>query len=722
MDSGPIAPARLVVARRPAARVAAAACTVFALVASAAAQVQTSAVEHWAFVRPIRPDPAPVRDATWGREPIDSFVQHRLEVEGMPLSPPADPRTLIRRVSLDLIGLPPTREEIRAFLRDPSDAAYAALVDHLLARPQFGENLARGWLDLVRFADTNGVHHDHYRETSAYRDWVIRAFNDNLPYDRFVTDQIAGDLRANPTDDSLIASGFNRLHRIIDVGTALPEESFANNVIDRVTAVSTAFLGLTAHCAVCHDHKYDPIKQSDFYGLYAFFDNIDAAPETGQRSGTDFRRGLQPPYIELPSDEQKATLVRLGEEIARADARIEALDATAKDARDAGFDAQFKAARQERGRLVGQRDAVVMQVPAAMVMKERAEVRPTFVLLRGDYQTPGAQVERHTPAFLPPLEVAGEIPTRMDLARWIVAPEHPLTARVAVNRIWQQFFGVGIVKTSEDFGTQGERPSHQELLDYLAVSFVESGWDVKALIRRIVLSTTYQQASTAATANFVADPENRLLGRGPRFRLDAEVIRDQILATSGLLSPTMYGKSVKPPQPPGLWEAVALPDSYPRVHEASAGDGIYRRSIYTFWKRGLPPPQMTILDAPQRESCVARRERTNTALQALLLLNETEYMRAARHLAQTSLAGSMPAKERLDAVFETITGRIPSDTVRTVLLDAWADTRALYRETPADALALCGDDAGSAADTIELAAWTLTVSTIYNLDITRTKD
>jgi hypothetical protein len=696
-----------------------------ALLASAAAQDRAGAAGHWAFAKPERPAPPRLRDPSWARDPLDAFVLERLEAERLAPNPAADPRTLIRRLSLDLVGLPPTRDEVRAFVADPSEAAYEALVDRLLARPQFGENLARGWLDLVRFADTNGVHHDHYRELSAYRDWVIRAFADNLPYDRFVVDQIAGDLRPEAGDDAKIASGFHRLHRIIDVGTALPEESYTNNVVDRVTAVGTAFLGLTVHCAVCHDHKYDPISQREFFGLFAFFNNLDGAPETGGRHGTDFRRGLQPPYIEFPDPAQRAALEDLAPRIAAAQARIAALEAEPAEARRPDFDAELDAARKVRGRLIAERDAVVVEVPAAMVMKERGEPRPSFLLRRGDYQSPGPEVERHTPAFLPPLRPAGDLPTRLDFARWLVSPEHPLTARVAVNRIWQHLFGTGLVKTSEDFGTQGEAPSHPQLLDELAVSFVASGWDLKALVRRIVTSSTYRQASAAPTSRFRADPENRLLARGPRFRLDAEVIRDQILATSGLLQPTMFGRSVKVPQPPGLWEAVALPDSYPRVHVADPGDAIHRRSIYTFWKRSLPPPQMTILDAPAREACVARRERTNTPLQALLLLNETEYLRAAAHLARTSLASPMADAARLDAIFETVTARIPADAVRTELLALLDDLRASYRRAPDQARALLGEagEGGAPLDrTAEQAAWTLVVSTIHNLDLTRNKD
>ena len=643
---------------------------------------------HWAFVAPTAPAIPAVRDEKWSGQAIDRLVMHRLEAEGLQPQPRADRRTLIRRLTLDLTGMPPTREEIAAFLREESPEAYEQLVDRLLASPRYGEHMARYWLDLVRFADTNGIHHDHFRDLSPYRDWVIRSFNSNLGYDRFVTDQLAGDLFAEPTEDQRIASGFHRLHRIIDVGTALPEESFTLNVVDRVTSVGTAFLGLTLQCATCHNHKYDPVSQADFYAMFAFFNNLDAAPETGGRSGPDFLRGLQPPYIDLPTPEQAVAL------------------------------AELEAAPAE------ERDAFLVGVRGAMVMKERAEARPAFVLVRGDYQNPGAPVERATPAFLPPLQSENEVPTRLDLAHWLVAPAHPLTARVALNRFWQQLFGVGIVKTAEDFGTQGEWPTHPELLDYLAVSFVESGWDVKALIKQMVMAETYRQSSAAAPEAYARDPENRLLARGSRFRMDAEMIRDQILATSGRWNPAMYGRSVKPPQPPGIWAAVTLPDSYPRIHTPDAGEGIYRRSVYTFWKRGMPPPQMTILDAPTREYCTARRERTNTPLQALLSMNEVETLKAARHLAVATLGESQAADERLRILYETITSRLPDPVESGAWLELVRDVQTIYAQAPELAAQFCEDlplDAdGPAAP--EVAAWTMLVSALYNLDITKTRE
>ncbi len=568
-------------------------------------------------------------------------------------------------------------------------------MDRLLAKPQYGEHMTKYWLDLVRFADTNGIHHDHYREMTPYRDWVIRAFNENLPYDEFVKYQLAGDLYPEPTRDQLIASGFHRLHLIIDRGTALPEESYTRNVVDRVTAVGTAFMGLTVQCAVCHDHKYDPITTKDFYQLFAFFNNLDGEPETGGRQGTDFERGLQPPYISLATEAQEAKLAELDRRIDEVKTRIAEIEQRASKAGDEAqkktLDGGVEAGANRRSRKSRpRRQAFEATIPMAMVMKEKADRRPAHILIRGAYDNPGERVERDTPAFLPPMKKKDGSKTRMDLAEWFVSPEHPLTARVAVNRFWQQLFGVGIVKTSEDFGAQGEWPSHPDLLDYLAVSFVESGWDVKALMKQIVMSETYKQASEATPDRFESDPENRLLSRGSRFRMDSEMIRDQVLATSGLLNHEMYGKSVKPPQPAGLWKAVSMPSSYPRIYEPDTGDKIYRRSVYTFWKRGMPPPQMTILNAPSREACIARRERTNTPLQALLLMNEPEYLKAARHLAHETIADrSLSPADRLAVLYETITSRLPDAGETEAFLKMVDDLETIYRDNSNLADQLC---------------------------------
>ncbi|MCP4784668.1 MAG: DUF1553 domain-containing protein [Fuerstiella sp.] len=680
--------------------------------------------QFWAFVTPVMPK----QPADFDGAPIDRFVRRRLQEEGLDPAPAADKRTLIRRLSFDLTGLPPSRTEIRQFLAADSDRAYEKLVDRLLASPHHGEHMAKYWLDLVRFADTNGIHHDHYRELSPYRDWVIRAFSDNLPFDDFVRYQLAGDLYPEPSRDQLTASGFHRLHLIIDRGTALPEESFHRNVIDRVISVGTAFMGMTVQCAMCHDHKYDPMTMKDLYSLSAFFNNIDAAPETGGRRGTDFQRGLQPPYVNLSDQQQAAELARLNGEVASAEAALAAHRAEAAGAPKNGdqkqqAEAAAKQAEQKLDKVRQARDNYLITIPAAMVMKERADKRPAFVLLRGAYDKQGQQVGRTTPAFLPPLGVDEDNATRMDLADWFVSREHPLTARVTVNRFWQQLFGVGIVRTSEDFGAQGEWPSHPDLLDYLSVRFVDGGWNVRELLKEIVMSETYRQSSHAAPEAYKGDPNSRLLARGSRYCMDAEMIRDQVLASSGLLNRTMFGKSVKPPQPDGLWTAVSMPSSYPSQFEADSGEKIYRRSLYTFWKRGMPPPQMTILNAPTREECTARRERTNTPLQALLLLNETEYLKAARSLAASVLQDSSdkPA-DSVDAIYETITSQLPGKSERETLLKLVADLQSLYQQSPELAEELCADQPLPAGvSRPQWAAWTMLASSIYNLDITKNR-
>ncbi len=580
--------------------------------------------------------------------------------------------------------------------------------------------MARYWLDLVRFADTNGMHKDFYRNNIAYRDWVIRAFNGNLGYDDFVRYQLAGDLYDQPDSDQLAATGFHRLHLIIDRGTALPEESFFKNVTDRVTSVGTAFMGMTVQCASCHEHKYDPLTQKDFYSLFAFFNNIDAQSETnGGEKG-----GLQPPFTQLGTPGEQAELKDIDARLAILNPKVEQAKKIALAEKDPEKKKPLMQAARElvaqKNPLTRRRTQLDKTMIKAMVMKERGEVRKTHVMKRGRYDDPGEEVTRDTPAFLPPLKKKGEVASRMDLAEWFVSRENPLTARVAVNRFWQQIFGVGLVKTSEDLGAQGEVPSHPELLEHLTVSFLESGWDIKALMKQIVMSRTYRQSSVADSGQFRKDSENRLLSRGSRFRLDAEMIRDQILATSGLLSGEMYGKSVKPPQPDGLWKAVTM---IGERFKADSGEDIYRRSIYTYWKRGMPPPQLTILNAPIRDTCIARRERTNTPSQALLLLNENEYLKAARHLARKLITQETPRTgDPLAVAYETITSRLPDPKERALLELLVKDLEKSYLENPKLTEELCaGVTLNTAGERATLAAWTVLLNTLYNMDITKTR-
>jgi hypothetical protein len=654
----------------------------------------------WSFEPPRSQGLPIVSKSDWLGNRIDQFVLASLETKQIQPQPAADKRTLIRRITLDLTGLPPTRHEIYQFEQDDAPDSYRRLVDRLLATPQYGEHMARYWLDLVRFADTNGMHHDHYRELSQYRDWVIRAFNANMPFDQFTTEQLAGDLLENATIDQQIASGYNRLHMVMDKGTNPPQESYTRNVVDQVSAFGTVFMGMTLECSVCHDHKYDPVKQRDFYQLFAFFNNIDGDPETPGRD-------QQPPLIQLPTPEQTARLNELTEQLKACQQEME--KGTKKD--------------EELGRLKAAKVELEKSIPIALVMKERTEIKPAYILKRGAYDQPGEEVPRNTPSFLPPLESSGSIKSRLDLARWVTNAKHPLTARVTVNRFWQQFFGVGLVKTSEDFGAQGEYPSHPQLLDDLAIAFVESNWDVKSLVRSIVLSQTYLQSSRVSSAEYLADAENRLMARGSRLRLDSEVIRDQVLAISGRLNNAMYGKSVKPPQPADLWKTVSMVSSSTYSFQEDTGDKIFRRSFYTFWKRAMPPPQMTIFDAPTRESCTSRRERTNTPVQALLMMNETQYFEAARFLAQQMLAAGSSDATFLRGAFESITSHLPDETELADLQRGLDGFRSLYREDREAARAMTSDlSLATDEQRIELAAYTMVINTLFNLDAAKTRE
>lgn len=682
--------------------------------------------EFWSY-EPPRPHVLPtVGNRGWPASRMDQFVLATLEKKRMKPQPPADKRTLIRRVTLDLTGLPPTREEIHAFEQDGAPDAYLRLVDRLLSTPQYGEHMARYWLDLVRFADTNGMHHDHYRELSQYRDWVIRAFNANMPFDQFAIYQLAGDLLPNPTIDQQIASGYNRLHMVMDKGTNPPQESYTRNVVDQVSAFGTVFLGMTLECAVCHDHKYDPVKQKDFYQLFAFFNNIDGDPETPGRD-------QQPPILRLPTPEQTSSLSEFESQLSAVKREVDSLRQSIKDLPAEGKSAtekasplanQLKQKEEELSRLQAARDELERSVPIALVMKERSDVRPAYILKRGAYDQPGEEVSRNTPAFLPPLKSSDTLKTRLDLARWVTDNRHPLTARVTVNRYWQQFFGVGFVKTSEDFGTQGEFPNHPELLDDLTITFLDSNWDIKSLVKSIVMSQTYVQSSRVSQAEYLADSENRLLARGSRIRLDAEVIRDHVLAISGLLNNSMYGKSVKPPQPADLWKTVSMVSSSTYSFKEDTGDKIYRRSFYTFWKRAMPPPQMTIFDAPTRESCTSRRERTNTPVQALLMMNESQYFQAARHFAQQLLGTpNQSDAERLRMAFESITSHLPDADEQADLRSGLEGFRFIYRDDLDAARAIASDRTlTSDGECIELAAWTMVVNSLFNLDATKTRE
>lgn len=924
---------------------------------------------HWSLIAPRKADLPKVKNQKWVRNPIDSFVLARLEKEGLKPAPEAERRALIRRVSLDLTGLPPKPQEVEAFVKDKSPDAYEKLVDRLMASPHWGEHRGRYWLDAARYADTHGIHFDNYREVWAYRDWVINAFNRDMPFDQFTIEQLAGDLLPNASIEQKTASGFNRCNITSNEGGLIDEEYLVLYARDRTETTAQVWLGLTAGCAVCHDHKYDPFPQKDFYSLSAFFNNTtqgardgnvkDTAPiitvpkiedrprwdalpsdkeaakkrvEARKTSGrTDFATWKTNVSVEkltanLPkdqtifyaklADETERTLevtltnvsktLSLGTNAGWQDGAItskafttttnnvpeiqeagdferdqsftlsawvrltddkegalfgrmddpgkyrgwdfwiqdgkpgmhiihewpeNAIKVFSKNAIEAnrwthvlisydgsskaagikvyidgvnqelqvdkdqlkdtirttvplkigqrnkeapvnnagvqdirfysrafkpeeakematasriawllkknieaqtdsekeelytrwltGIDTEYPKALAARAQLDKEESDIRMRGTIAHVMQEKDAAAEAFILFRGEYDKRRDKVTPNTPGCLPAMST--NLPhNRVGLAKWLLTPEHPLTARVTVNRFWQELFGTGIVKTSGDFGVTGEMPTHPELLDWMAVEFRESGWDVKKFFKLLVTSSAYRQAAVLTPEKLAKDPQNRLLSRGPRFRMDAEMVRDYALATSGLLVPKLGGPSVKPYQPEGVWEAVAMPDSNTRNYKQDTGESLYRRSLYTFWKRAAPPASMDVFNAPNRETCVVRRERTDTPLQALVTLNDVQFVEAARNLAQHTLKeGGSKLSDRLDFMAETLLGRSLESKERKVAEASLKDLFSHYRQAPKDAEALIAmgeSKADASLDKPMLAAYTMLANELMNLD------
>jgi hypothetical protein len=911
---------------------------------------------HWSLETPVRPTEPRVRESAWVRNGVDRFIAAKLEEKGLKPLPQASRETLVRRVTLDLTGLPPTIAEVDAFLADTREDAYERLVDRLFDSPRYGEHMARYWLDAARYGDTHGLHLDNERSMWPYRDWVVGAFNRNLRFDQFTVEQLAGDLLPNPSRDQLIASGFNRCNVSTSEGGSINEEYVFRYAVDRTETMSAVWMGLTAGCAVCHDHKFDPISQKEFYQLFAFFHNAADPPMDGNIL-------LTPPVLKLATPAQEKKLKDFDSAIGSIESRMKAelakieyidpakldppppikhtevtwldddLPAGAKatvnegnhplkwvtgadgrvfsgkraikrtdkglaqdifeglekpfvvpaggkffvhvyleaDALPKAVMVQFNTAgawshravwgdvdaidygkkgtgermsigalpaagewvtlefpfsklglkvgttigglaltqfggtvywdkagisadvnpvkdpsesqlaweaasqgkvvkehpkeiqyifrsvnpkertpehekqlrayyienihagsrpvaepfKKEAAALKTKRDELDKEIPATLIMKDLEKPRDTFIMIRGQYNKPGEKVSPNVPAALPPL-ARGESPTRLDLARWLVDPKHPLTARVAVNRFWQQFFGVGIVKTAGDFGAKGERPTHPELLDWLATTFVQSGWDMRALVRTIVTSSTYRQQSVATPKVLAVDPENRFYAHGPRFRLDAEVIRDNALFVSGLLNPVIGGKGVKPYQPENIWEPVAYSGSNTRVYKQDGGEALYRRSLYTFYKRTAPPPSMTTLDAPSRESFCVRRERSDTPLQALLLMNDVQHFEAARAFAQRIISdGGSTAEQRLAYGFRLATARQPAKQEQAILkatLDRQLASYLANPEAAKKAVTVGESKPREGIDPVELAAYTLVANMLLNLDETLNKN
>jgi hypothetical protein len=648
---------------------------------------------HWAFEQPRRHGPPAVKRPEWSRNPIDAFVLARLEKDRLSPSATAAKATLIRRVSLDLTGLPPSPREVDDFLADPSPDTYEKLVDRLLASPGYGERMAMDWLDGARYADTNGYQNDFARTMWPWRDWVIAEFNANEPFDRFTIEQIAGDLLPGATLAQRIATGFNRNNRTVTEAGSIDEEWRVENAVDRIETTATVFLGLTMGCARCHDHKYDPISQAEFYQFFGFFNSIN------EKGVYTEQKGNVPPLIVLPGADDRR---RRGE-----------FDLAISTARAYGTKKHAEA-------LAKQKAEYEKTMPSVMVMEDLPKPRPMYPLKRGQYDQPDKTrpLQPGTPSCLPNLP-AGAPRDRLGLAKWLVSPEHPLTARVEVNRIWQHHFGVGLVKTAENFGIQGEPPSHPELLDWLATELIRTGWDVKAMHRLIVTSATYQQSSRVPPALLAHDPENRLLARGPRFRLSAEVVRDNALTIAGLLAPRLGGPSVKPYQPAGLWEELAG-GAGEGPYIQSKGADLYRRSLYVYRKRTVPHPAMATFDAPSRETCQVKRARTNTPLQALELLNDVAYVEAARALAQLMFSeGGCSPDRRIVYAFRRAMARTPTPAELAVLRRGLQCYLAAYRSDPgaAEQLIRHGESPPQPGiDRVELAAYTATAGVILNLD------
>ncbi len=902
---------------------------------------------HWSFIKPERTAPHAIKNSQSVRNPIDNFILARLEKEKLIPSAEAEKTTLIRRVTFDLTGLPPTPEEVDNFLADKKSDAYERLVDRLLQSPRFGEHEARYWLDAARYGDTHGLHLDNERSLWPYRDWVVGAFNRNERFDQFTIEQLAGDLLPNATQEQKIASGFNRCNVSTSEGGAIEEEFYVRYAVDRTETTASVWMGLTVGCAVCHDHKFDPISQREFYQLFAFFNNMNEKAMDGNAL-------LPPPIMKIPTPDQKAKLAQLNESIAPVekhiseeaakisykepkkiiatnppadfvwvedefpkDAKVEAtgeplqwiegtnvfsgkraimrkadgvaqdvftgapqplligkgdvlfayvyldptnlpkammlqfhtsewlhranwgdedaipfgdkntskkllmgalpkagewvrleIDASKLDLKPgakidgfaftqfggtvrwdkagivtmtdqedrspislAAWEQQEIAREQstlprdvldgiklkgknrtpEQEKLIHeyyianvyketrpifepllkqiadirkQRDDLDNSLPATMVSADMDKAREAFILKRGQYDQHGDPVLRAVPAALPSLP-ASLTTNRLDFARWLVSPEHPLTARVTVNRFWQQFFGTGFVKTAGDFGSQGEWPSHPELLDWLATEFTGSGWDVKHMLRLIVTSATYRQSSAVTPDKLRVDPQNRLLARGPRFRLDAEEIRDNALFVSGLLIEKMGGRGVRPYQPPGIWEAVGYTASNTAKFEQDHGEALYRRSLYTFWKRTAPPPYLTTFDAPSREKYCTRREHTDTPLQALVTMNDPAYVEAARHLSARMIQHDKDADDRLDFGFRLVTARQPSSSEKTILKDALKKYEAKYlhdKEAAKKLIAVGESPVNEKLNPSELAAYTMVASLLLNMDETLNKN
>lgn len=631
--------------------------------------------KHWAFEPPTKKTiPIPDKDE-WRHNPIDGFIFAKMEEKGLTPSPKAEEGYLLKRLSLDLTGLPPTSEEVRLF--DSGQKSWEEMIDHYLNKPAYGEKLALLWLDISRYADSFGYQNDNIRTQWPYRDWVIHAFNKNIPYDKFLTWQFAGDLLPEPNREQLLATAFNRNHKITEEEGVIHEEYRVEYVLDKTNTFSKVILGMTMECAQCHDHKYDPISQKDYFNLYAFFNNT---PEKGFEGGAGSAVRAKTPLMWIDTEDTEGIL---------------------------GF--------------INHPDT--NKVAVSIMQDLQDSIRPTFILDRGLYDAPkGEPLSPNTPDIIKPF--SQELPkNRLGLVKWAFAEDHPLTSRVFVNLIWQEIFGVGLVPSSGDFGMQGKLPTHPELLDWLAVEFRESGWDIKKLIKLIVSSATYQQSSAVSKEMLAIDPDNTYLSRFPRLRLHAELIRDMVLASSGLLVPELGGPSVKPYQPEGLWEASSSGRGELNIYRQDKGDKLYRRGIYTFIKLTLPPPSLLIFDGSNRDICQVNRNRTNTPLQALAMLNDPLVLEASRVLAEKLNANYKDEKSAIDEAFVRILGRLPKSEEEKLLKAFYVEELSRFQEDPDIAVntLMVGDSPAAKMEEIRTAALMQVIVAIYNLEETLTK-
>ncbi|RCH53661.1 hypothetical protein DJ568_16630 [Mucilaginibacter hurinus] len=635
--------------------------------------------KHWSFVAVKSPGIPEVKNKKWPRNQIDYFILQKQEEKGLEPNEEADKERLLKRVSLDLTGLPPSAKMMENFLADNSPKAYDKVVDQLLNDPAYGEKMAVHWLDVARYADSHGYQDDNYRSQWPWRDWVIHAFNKNLPYDKFITWQIAGDLLPNATKEQLLATGFNRNHKITEEGGVIDEEYRVEYVSDRTNTFGKALLGVTLECAHCHDHKYDPFSQKEYYQLYSFFNNVKeygfesivGGPETWAKK----------PKMQITDEDVKSVL-----------------------------------------KFVNKPDTSNLIVS---VMGDNTDsVRKTYILNRGVYDSHGEQVQPGVPVAIMPF--SNKLPkNRLGLAQWATDKRNPLTSRVFVNQVWQEFFGKGIVKTSGDFGMQGELPSHPALLDWLCADFMSHGWDIKRLVRQIVTSATYRQSAVVSKAKMEVDPDNIFLARSPRYRIKAEFIKDLVLSSSGLLNKTIGGPSVKPYQPAGLWEAAAstggslgMLGTYKQDHGAQ----LYRRGMYTFIKRTVPPPAMGIFDASNRDQCEVKRQSTNTPLQALAMMNDPTVLEAARVLAGKLQQEKSAEQDKINKAFRLIVCRKPGDKESALLADLYKWRLETLTQQKASKLLAVGEyPLPKNADKIKLAALMQVIVNMYNLEETITK-